>query len=122
MNPEVKKYLKQVKAGCPVALRKRLIPDLQNSLAEYAETHPDATWDSLIARFGEPNHVAADYLADMEDSERIKCLQKAKWVKIAAIVALAVFIAAILFTSVWIICENSRHVLVSIDSELIEVQ
>lgn len=110
MTTAAKKYLEVVRESCPSALRKRLVPELQGSVSEYAEAHPQDSLDALIIHFGEPDQIVQEYLANLEDFERIGLIRKTRWIKTAVVVGLVVFVSVVIFAAAWIISENSRHV------------
>ena len=71
-------YLRRVKAACPLALRHRLMTDLENSAVDFLQEHPACTMNDLVRHFGTPEEFAATYVASMEDSERIALYKKHK--------------------------------------------
>ncbi len=109
-NGEIKKqisqYYKAVKKHCPAAFKKRLISALKNDIGEYIENNPQASFDDIKKRFGQPKQFALEYIAAMDDETRMKSIKTARHIKIAVIVAI-ISCLIVAGCAIWIATENS---------------
>ena len=105
---EIKSYIRQVKKACPFSFRRKMLFSLKSGIADYIEENPDSSIDDIIERFGKPETFAPEYIAAMDDNERIKAFRTAKIIKCSIIVGVALFILIVFVTAVCIIIENSR--------------
>ncbi len=82
----LKHYLRQVKSVLPSReLKKRLIPQINQSICNYIEAHPDADMTMLQEHFGTPMQIAGSYLYEQETAALLRNLSIRK--KILAIVS-----------------------------------
>ena len=97
----VDRYCRRVRQFliCRPEIREHILNDLRCDLEEYVESHPEATEDQLIEKFGKPESYAKAYLSTLDDDEFLT------QVKILA-AAIAVAVAA---TLIGMILHNNQH-------------
>lgn len=114
-------YLKQVKKYCPLSFRKKLITELKSDLLDFLNDHPDSTLENIYQHFGTPETFASEYILAMDNEQRQKLIHRSKWNK-RCVLAGAILIVLIIFTAaVWIVHENSQHVLLYYSEEIIDL-
>lgn len=101
-------YKKQVLKHAPLALRKRIKTDLDNSIRDFLDENPDSSIEDIENVFGTAESFADEYILAMDVTERNKTLLKAKWIKHTILLLSVIIVLIILVTAVWVIIENSR--------------
>lgn len=101
MNKIIKTYLKEIKALIPLRGKKEklFLSDLKASAAEYAEEHPNCTYEQLCGALGHPGEIASDYLTGLEPDELRKKLRLMRTVRIAAVCVVTLAIIFFAFRS-----------------------
>ncbi len=102
----IARYLRRIKrklVGAPEE-RQRLLTDLQNSIDEYTETNPDASFADIEAHFGTPATIAADFALQAGPSfvkkhKRKKILQYLLIVLLVAVTVFAIVQAGVVVIS-----------------------
>ena len=81
MNKNDKKYILSVKRHlfCNRYAKKKYLKTLENSIAEYREIHPDATYITLCSTFGQPHINATEFMSTL-DIEQFKKRRRIKQV------------------------------------------
>lgn len=103
-------YLKKLKKACPRNFRKQLISDLSDSLYDFLDSTPNATYKDFEQEFGAPEDFYSAYLNAMDDKELIQSVSKTKTTKnIILIIALALITMTII-TGICIIYDNNKSV------------
>jgi hypothetical protein len=71
---DIDKYVADVKALLPIysADEKKFLKQLRTSIAEYAETMPDASAQALTEEFGTPVDIVRSYVGSMDVDQIIK--------------------------------------------------
>ena len=92
-NPDVRKYMKQIKQELPTfnADGKRIKKMLLQNVRDYAQEEPEVSYAQLVSRFGSPEEIAAAYLSEQSSGtvKKAVCIRK----KILNIVlAVAIFV------------------------------
>lgn len=104
----VKSYLKEVKKNCPYPFRKRLIAELGGSLHRYLEEHPDCTKEEVVAHFGAAETFGYGYIVAMDDGERKRLLNRARWIRSCLIAGVMICLLLLAAGQIWISYDNSR--------------
>ena len=82
----LKHYLRQVKSVLPSReLKKRLMPQISQSICNYIVAHPEADMTMLQEHFGTPMQIAGSYLYEQETAALLRKLSIRK--KILAIIS-----------------------------------
>ncbi len=89
-NSAIKRYVKAALKKCPSAYRKRLSANLSDSLFEFVEGNPAADEKILIENFGPPERYAEEYIASLDDEEKIRILTKNTFIKQAITITIAI--------------------------------
>ena len=102
-------YISEIKKQlcCDRKAKKQFISDLQNTILEYREANPNATFDELIAHFGTPETIARDFLENAEEyrSRESKNKKALRITLIALLTALLIFVGII---AIVIVTNNRR--------------
>lgn len=105
-----KRYLREVRRNLPCSFRtkRELLSRLQDSLTDFVEERPHASYEDLTAHFGLPTDVADAYFADLPAGQLRKALQTAHFVR-RVLITVCVF-AVVLFgiTLGFMIYENHQ--------------
>lgn len=107
-NRAAKIYLKRIKKVCPHKIRHKLYSDLSDSLFEYIESNPDATYEKLECEFGSPEDFTAEYLNSMDNDKLVRLMNKSVWIKRCSMAVGIVFIVTIIIAGIMIVLENSK--------------
>lgn len=107
-SKETSLYLKQVSKKCPVSFRKRMMMDIESSLSDYSDEHPNCTIDDIVQHFGTPEKFADEYILALDEKSREKLLSKAKWLKWGFLIGIVIFLIIVAIAAIWIIFENSQ--------------
>lgn len=75
-------------------LRRRAISDMQNSLEEFLDMNPNASWQDLEKEFGTP-HQAAENILNSLDSNQIR--RESRYFSWRRILLITVFVAALAY-------------------------
>lgn len=106
VKKQAKRYFKAVKKSCPFAFKKRLISALKNDINEYIEQNPSASFEDIKQHFGEPEQFALEYIAAMDDTDRMKAVSITRQLKIAVII-ISIVGLIVSGCAIWIAIENS---------------
>ena len=104
------KYCKLVKKKCPKAFKKRIIPELEGAVCDFCNENETTAIDVIYDRFGRPEDFAAAYVDNMDDTEKLNLLKRSKRIKIAVIVAVAIFSIALIVGAVIFIWQDSQSI------------
>lgn len=89
-----KRYLREVRRNLPCSFKTKyeLLSRIRDSLKEFTEERPHASYEDITERFGAPTDVADAYFADLPADQLRKALQIASFVRrvLIAICVLAV--------------------------------
>jgi hypothetical protein len=98
----VKHYLKQIKSLFPVygKYEKRFLMDFEKSIQGYLEGDAEMTVEKAISHFGSPGDIIQDYMENINIDDLIKRVHIARKIRMGIIAI--VLIAAIVFTSIFI--------------------
>lgn len=93
---EIRTYLKQVKKNCPSSFRKKLAGELESSLFDYVDGHPDSTMEDIVVHFGLPERYVREYIRALDDSVCQKIVSRSKRIKRCVLIGtiIAVLIVA----------------------------
>lgn len=104
----IKSYLKRAGKNCPHSFKRKLTEDLKSHLYDYIDENPNASFDDIVEHFGLPEKFSDEYILAMEDDTRKKLISKNKWIKMAFLIGVTIFVIIVAVTSIWIIIENSQ--------------
>ncbi len=96
-NRIINRYIHRTKVLFPSIRRceRQYLSTLKINIMDYAEEHPDITYDELCSEFGSPADVLTSYLAGIDMDEIIKRINITRIVRIiATIIAIAVIAVA----------------------------
>ena len=98
-NPHARKYLRRVRSTIPYSrkVKMQIMENIQQSIGLYLEENPNADYKALLARFGEPEEIAAAYIETLEPAELLKKLRVRK--RILTAVAAVLIIIVLLWTA-----------------------
>ena len=95
LNVDLNRYCREVKKWLPDngLKKRRILRGIRNQVEQFQKDHPDADYAAITARFGEPQHIAASALDEMDCTAVLKSLNiRNRIVKaVAAAVAVAAF-------------------------------
>lgn len=94
-NREAWRYLRNVKSCLPGSRRERriILNHIQEAMDVFLSENPDACYDEMKSRFGDPQQIAASHIEGKEPEELLKRLRIKKRV-LGAVFAVAVLILA----------------------------
>lgn len=94
LKDERKKYIKRIRVLLPVygAPERRFMKGLENSLEEYLLEHPAAVLSDFEDRFGAPQDVVREYIANVDVDILYRRLGIAKYIRMVCIGALLTII------------------------------
>lgn len=109
LNNNIKGYLSDVKKCllCDRKTKSRFLKDLGGNIDNYLSDVPDADFDNIIEHFGTPKSITEEFAAqtDTDLLRKAKRNKNLKWMLIAILTAIALFIGVIAFI---IVKNNSR--------------
>lgn len=88
-------YCKEVnkQLACPGSLKRPFLRQLQAETVCFCEDHNNADLQALCSRFGSPEEVAEEFLAELRERTVERCVNRRKKV---LLVTLAIIVAAII--------------------------
>ncbi len=91
-NRSAKKYLRRVRGMLPCSrkMKKRIIEQICGEVSLFLEDHPEADYNSMISRFGEPESIAASYVEGMGTAEILSKFRIRKQIVRAVAIVLAI--------------------------------
>lgn len=100
MNNVKSLYLREIERLLPYdsTQKKHCVTELENSISDYLDEHPDATLEKLYAEFGHPEDIAEIYLDRVDPkqlSKEVSVKRRIAFGVIAAIIILVVIIGAV---------------------------
>ena len=89
-NRSAKKYLRRVRGMLPCSrkMKKHIMEQIYDEISLFQEDHPEADYNALISRFGEPESIATSYVEGMGTSEILKKFHIRKRILPAAVAVL----------------------------------
>lgn len=113
----IERYLRDVGKALPCVRRTRraMMEGLRQELAEFAESAPDAPFETLCEMFGDPETAASQLLDGVDEAELRRTRNKKRvliGVCIAACAAIAVFFYVQWYTAQQIISEGGFTVVI----------
>lgn len=96
----LKKYYRRTNRllKCPQKTRLRLIEELQNSVEEFLEEHPNAAPSDIVQHLGTPEQIAHDYLSSLDERQLHDYVSRTKTIRrVLAAMAIVVMILAAIF-------------------------
>ena len=69
--------------------KKKLLTIVEASVRDFASEHPGCDYRTLVKRFGEPERIAEQFVAEMEPQELLKAMQIRQKILYAALAAIA---------------------------------
>ena len=104
-NKECLHYLEQVRSELKGADRrkKEVLQQIQTAVEDYAEEHPQCTYQELTQHFGTPGQIAESYVAEMDSQEVLRKISYRKKLVIAVASGL------ILMLLVWAGIQTAAH-------------
>ncbi len=104
---DFKRYFKEIRRLLPRRVRKKLLRDLKREAFAFLEENPDASYESLVDRFGCPKDITDAFL--LQESTSFDKVHK--WLKITLIVLLILVVIFIFWVHV-VIKQNYERVLI----------
>ena len=83
-----------------------MISALKNDINEYIEQNPSASFEDIKQQFGEPEQFALEYIAAVDDTDRMKAVSITRQLKIAVII-ISIVGLIVSGCAIWIAIENS---------------
>ena len=119
-NRYTKLYLRRVRGMLPHSPKKtRILEQIRNEISLYLKEHPEADYNAVVARFGEPESIAASYVEGMGAEEILRRFRIRKLVVSAVAIVLSFILVTWSATVIWAIHSNETeregYVIVSID-------
>lgn len=95
-NKECLHYLEQVRSELKGADRrkKEVLQQIQTAVEDYAEEHPQCTYQELTQHFGTPEQIAESYVAEMDSHEVLHGLRVGKKIFFAILLAIVLGVTA----------------------------
>jgi hypothetical protein len=99
LNGDFKRYFKEIKSLFPVfgKAEKRFFSEFRGDVTDYASLHPELSSSEVVAYFGEPTAIVANYLTETDAAVLLQQVKRTKWIKycVIIIIALAVILSGI---------------------------
>lgn len=107
-NRSAKKYLRRVYGMLPGSrkMRKFIIEQIRGEVSLFLGDHPEADYNAMISRFGEPETIAACYIESMGTADILKSLRVRKRIFGAVAVVLILISITWAATVTWAINHN----------------
>lgn len=95
-NKECLHYLEQVRSELKGAGRrkKEVLQQIQAAMEDYAEEHPQCTYQELTQHFGTPEQIAESYVAEMDSHEVLHGLRVGKKIFFTILLAIVLGVTA----------------------------
>ncbi len=95
-NKECLHYLEQVRSELKGADRrkKEVLQQIQAAMEDYAEEHPQCTYQELTQHFGTPEQIAESYVAEMDSHEVLHGLRVGKKIFFTILLAIVLGVTA----------------------------
>ena len=78
---------------------KRFLKDMRNSISDFVDANVEADRETIICEFGDPKHIAMDYIESLDADDLLKRISVTKILRrIAGVMIVAVIIALSLLT------------------------
>lgn len=110
-NRLLSKYFRKISCALPCSRKekKKILTVIQENVADYLQTNPDATIANIEKHFGSPTAIASSYIDSADCENVIKMFHTKKTIKRAVIAVAAVII--LLWGSVvaWAIVREKQH-------------
>ncbi len=99
---ERKKYMQEIKRNlvCNNEQRKKFLASFSDNLDEYLNDNPNADFAQLQKDLGTPEEIANTFLENASASNVKKRMSFVKWIILGIVVALSVYIIAIIITQI----------------------
>ena len=111
-NQAQQKYLRKVRSYLPCSrkVKNQLMAQIADSVGSYLTEEPEATYEQIVARFGNPETIAAAYVESTGTAEILRALQIRRRIVaiVAAVMAVILLSWAIVVTWTAINYNNSR--------------
>ena len=113
---QIRRYLKAVKANltCPSGTKSAFLSMIRDRINAFIDENPDATYESLVENFGEPEALAEE-ISQEEYSEAFR--QKKRNMLILKVVAACLVVVCVAIAASLIIVAEQKHYF--IDDQLI---
>lgn len=97
---ERKKYMQEIKRNlvCNNEQRKKFLASFSDNLDEYLNDNPNADFTQLQKDLGTPEEIANAFLENASASNVKKQMSFVKWIILGVVVALSIYITAIIIT------------------------
>ena len=91
-NRSAKKYLRRVHGMLPCSrkMKNHIMNLIRNDMISYLDERPEADYNAMISRFGEPESIAAAYVEGMGTAEILKKFRIRKQIVRTVAVVLAI--------------------------------
>ena len=89
-DKNLKKCRKTALKNCPGGIKSKLRAELFDTLCTFSGEQPNASYEELVTRFGDPRKYAEEFVAAMDDGEKVKRLRRNTVAKIVVIALLAI--------------------------------
>ena len=95
-NRSAKKYLRRVRGMLPCSrkMKKLIMEQICDEVSLFIADHPEADYNAVISRFGEPESIAASYIESVGTADILKKLRIRKWIVSAVATVLMLLILA----------------------------
>ncbi len=105
-----KRYLREVRRNLPCSFqtKRELLLRIRDSLTDFAQERPHASYEDITERFGAPTDVADAYFADLPAGQLRKALQTARFVRRVLIVVCVLAMLLYGITLGYMIYENGK--------------
>lgn len=93
MNKDMQRYIKEIEKTLVGSKQQKqeFLNNISSAVEEYCDENPNASYDDICSRFGEPDVIAKEHICDTD----VKEIKKKVGVKKIVAVAMAVIVAVV---------------------------
>lgn len=94
-NIELNTYYKKIKSLFPIYgnQEKQYLNALHNNISDFIKDNPNCTYEDIIATYGAPEDIIAEYFAEINMDELHKKICTAKFIKIAIAICVLIILS-----------------------------
>ena len=110
-NRSAKKYLRRVRGMLPCSrkMKKLIMEQICDEVSLFLADHPEADYNAVISRFGEPEIIAISFIDSVDSPEVLKKMRTRKWILSAVAAVLAFIVLTWTITIACSIIKNERY-------------
>ena len=93
-NRDGRRFLHEIKGAIPCTgkMKKNLLKEMGDNICSYIAEYPEADYQSMIKRFGEPREIVSSYIHEMDAKEISRRLRIGRKCGFAALTAICLIV------------------------------